>query len=195
MHPVPALLTETLRARPPLGTLPAGQWHARVPRGDGGRLTRRYGLPAGALDPEGHVLPCAGTKEALFMIAQAVVPERKAGRTPSVLLPNPFYNVYLGAAAIAGADPVLLSVSAATGHLPALEDLAPELLERTAAFYLCSPANPQGGAPISATCGARSNWRVATTSRCWSTNAMPRFTRRAPRRRARGGVRAGWPVR
>ena len=45
--------------------------------------TRRYHLPAGALDPEGHVLPCAGTKEALFMIAQAVVPERKAGRTPA----------------------------------------------------------------------------------------------------------------
>jgi aspartate/methionine/tyrosine aminotransferase len=107
-------------------------------------LTRRYHLPDGALDPERHVLPCAGTKEALFLIAQVVVPERKAGRTPAVLLPNPFYNVYLGAAALAGAEPVLLSVSAATGHLPALEELEPELLERTAAFYLCSPANPQG---------------------------------------------------
>jgi aspartate/methionine/tyrosine aminotransferase len=109
-------------------------------------LTRRYHLPQGALDPEQHVLPCVGTKEALFMIAQAVVPERKAGRPPAVLLPNPFYNVYLGAAALAGAEPVLLSVSAATGHLPALAELTPELLERTAAFYLCSPANPQGAA-------------------------------------------------
>ena len=57
------------------------------------------------------MLPVAGTKEALFLIAQAVVPERKAGRRPAVLLPNPFYNVYLGGAVIAGAEPVLLSVS------------------------------------------------------------------------------------
>ena len=147
MHPVPELLTETLRAHghlwgryPPVAGTPefraaAAAW-----------LTRRYHLPPGALDPERHVLPCVGTKEALFMIAQAVVPERKAGRTPAVLLPNPFYNVYLGGAALAGAEPVLLSVSAQTGHLPALDELAPELLERTAAFYLCSPANPQGAA-------------------------------------------------
>jgi N-succinyldiaminopimelate aminotransferase len=147
MHPVPGLLSETLHAHdhlwgryPPVGGTPEFRHAAAA------WLTRRYHLPQGALDPERHVLPCVGTKEALFMIAQAVVPERKAGRTPAVLLPNPFYNVYLGAAAIAGAEPVLLPVSAATGHLPALEELTPELLERTAAFYLCSPANPQGAA-------------------------------------------------
>jgi aspartate/methionine/tyrosine aminotransferase len=147
MHPVPGLLCETLHAHdhlwgryPPVGGTPefraaAAAW-----------LTRRYHLPQNALDPERHVLPCAGTKEALFMIAQVVVPERKAGRVPAVLMPNPFYNVYFGAATIAGAEPVLLSVSARTGHLPALDELAPELLERTAAFYLCTPANPQGAA-------------------------------------------------
>jgi N-succinyldiaminopimelate aminotransferase len=75
-----------------------------------------------------------------------VVPERKAGATPAVVMPNPFYNVYLGAAVIARAEPVLLSVSAATGHLPALDELRPEVLARTAAFYLCSPSNPQGAA-------------------------------------------------
>lgn len=145
MHPVPALLTETLRAHDHLwGRYPPVNGTPEFRAATAAWLTRRYGLPAGVLDPERHVLPCAGTKEALFMIAQAVVPERKAGRTPAVLLPNPFYNVYLGAAAVAGAEPVLLAVSAATGHLPALEDLDPELLERTAAFYLCSPANPQG---------------------------------------------------
>jgi aspartate/methionine/tyrosine aminotransferase len=147
MHPVPGLLRETLRAHdhlwgryPPVGGTPefraaAAAW-----------LTRRYHLPQGALDLERHVLPCAGTKEALFMIAQVVVPGRKTGRVPAVLMPNPFYNVYLGAAAIAGAEPVLLPATAQTGHLPALDDLTPELLERTAAFYLCTPANPQGAA-------------------------------------------------
>ncbi|MGH6901491.1 MAG: aminotransferase class I/II-fold pyridoxal phosphate-dependent enzyme, partial [Geminicoccaceae bacterium] len=147
MHPLPGLLFETLHAHghlwgryPPVGGTP--EFRAAV----AGWLTRRYHLPAATLDPERHVLPCAGTKEALFMIAQVVVPERKAGRTPAVLMPNPFYNVYLGAATIAGAEPVLLSVSAATRHLPALDELSPELLERTAAFYLCSPSNPQGAA-------------------------------------------------
>jgi N-succinyldiaminopimelate aminotransferase len=147
MHPLPELLIETLHAHghlwgryPPVGGTP--EFREAVTAW----LTRRYHLPPAALDPERHVLPCAGTKEALFMIAQVVVPERKAGRTPVVLMPNPFYNVYLGAATIAGAEPVLLSVSAATGHLPALDELRPELLERTAAFYLCSPSNPQGAA-------------------------------------------------
>jgi aspartate/methionine/tyrosine aminotransferase len=147
MHPVPALLCETLHAHDHLwGRYPPVNGTPEFRAAAAAWLTRRYHLPAATLDPERHVLPCVGTKEALFMIAQAVVPERKAGRTPVVLLPNPFYNVYLGAAAIAGAEPVLLSVSARTGHLPALDALAPELLERTAAFYLCSPANPQGAA-------------------------------------------------
>ena len=147
MHPLPELLVETLQANAHLwGRYPPVVGTAAFREAVVDWLTRRYGLPEGALDPERHVLPCAGTKEALFMIAQVVVPERKAGRTPAVLLPNPFYNVYFGAAAIAGAEPVLLSVSAATGHLPALDELNPELLERTAAFYLCSPSNPQGAA-------------------------------------------------
>jgi aspartate/methionine/tyrosine aminotransferase len=145
MHPVPALLTDTLHAHDHLwGRYPPVNGTSEFREAAAVWLARRYHLPPGALDPERHVLPCAGTKEALFMITQVVVPERKAGRTPAVLLPNPFYNVYLGAAALAGAEPVLLSVSGATGHLPALEELGPELLERTAAFYLCSPANPQG---------------------------------------------------
>jgi N-succinyldiaminopimelate aminotransferase len=111
-----------------------------------GWLARRYGLPGSAIDPERHILPVAGTKEALFLIAQTVMPESNAGQPPAVLMPNPFYNVYLGAAVMAGAEPVLLSVSAGTNYLPALEQIAPELLARTAAFYLCSPANPQGAA-------------------------------------------------
>jgi N-succinyldiaminopimelate aminotransferase len=145
MHPVPALLTQTLRAHDHLwGRYPPVNGTPEFRNAAVAWLSRRYHLPGDALDPERHVLPCAGTKEALFMIAQVVVPDRKAGRAPAVLMPNPFYNVYLGAAALAGAEPVLLSVSAATGHLPTLDDLKPELLERTAAFYLCSPANPQG---------------------------------------------------
>jgi N-succinyldiaminopimelate aminotransferase len=145
MHPISPLMIEALRANehlwglyPPVAGTPAFREAAAA------WLTRRYRLPAGMLDPERHVLPVAGTKEALFMIAQAVMPERKADRKPAVLLPNPFYNVYLGGAVMAGAEPVLLSVDAGTSYLPRLDDLSTDLLERTAAFYICSPANPQG---------------------------------------------------
>jgi N-succinyldiaminopimelate aminotransferase len=145
MHPIPRLMIEALRANEHLwGRYPPVNGTPEFREAAAAWLTRRYRLPAGTLDADRHVLPVAGTKEALFMIAQAVMPERKAGRQPAVLLPNPFYNVYLGAAVMAGAEPVLLSVDAKTSYLPRLEDLSRDLLERTAAFYICSPANPQG---------------------------------------------------
>ncbi|HEX3209098.1 MAG TPA: aminotransferase class I/II-fold pyridoxal phosphate-dependent enzyme [Geminicoccaceae bacterium] len=147
MHPIPPLMIETLRANEHLwGRYPPVNGTPAFREATAAWLTRRYHLPAGILDPDRHLLPVAGTKEALFMIAQAVMPERKAGQRPAVLLPNPFYNVYLGGALMAGAEPVLLSVTAETSYLPRLDQLSGELLERTAAFYLCSPANPQGAA-------------------------------------------------
>ena len=59
-------------------------------------------------------------------------------------MPDPVYAVYYGAAVMAGAEPVLLPATAATGFLPDLEAIPSSLLERTALFYLCTPANPQG---------------------------------------------------
>jgi N-succinyldiaminopimelate aminotransferase len=147
LHPPPQLLIDTLaehghlwnRYPPIVGTQDLRQAVADW-------LGRRYGLPPGAIDPTRHVLAVAGTKEALFLIAQAIMPETKTGMRPAILLPNPLYNVYLGAAVMAGAEPVLLSASAETGYLPDLDDLSPALLARTVAFYLCSPSNPQGAA-------------------------------------------------
>lgn len=144
-HPPPALIDEALRANtagwgkyPPVGGTPdfraaAGDW-----------LTRRYALPAGLFQPDRSLLPVSGTREALFMLALLAVPPSKAGRRPAVLMPNPFYAPYEGAAVMAGAEPVFLSATRATGFLPDLDALTPELLERTALFYLCTPANPQG---------------------------------------------------
>ena len=109
-------------------------------------LTHRYSLPEGALDPERHVLPLAGTKEGLFMLASVVVPGRQAGHQPAVLMPNPVYNVYYGGAVLARAEPVLLPATAETGFLPDLDALDEALLARTALMYVCTPANPQGAA-------------------------------------------------
>jgi Aspartate/tyrosine/aromatic aminotransferase len=144
-HAPPDIVAETIARN-------AGDW-GRYPPIEGtpafraavaGWLARRYDLPPGLLDADTHVLPVAGTREALYLIAQVAVPERKAGLPPAVLMPNPFYQVYYGGAAMSGAEPVYLPATAATGFLPDLDAIDPATLERTALLYLCSPANPQG---------------------------------------------------
>lgn len=109
-------------------------------------LSRRYRLAA-PIDSAREILPCNGSREGLFYAAfPAVGRKRAAGGHPAVLMCNPYYQAYLGAALAAGAEPVFLDATAATGHLPDLDALEADtgLLARTAALYLCSPANPQG---------------------------------------------------
>jgi aspartate/methionine/tyrosine aminotransferase len=104
-------------------------------------LRRRYDVE---VDVEARLLPLNGTREGLFNAALALCPERKAGRVPCVLMPNPFYQVYAVAALAAGAEPVFVDATAASGDLPDFAALPPEILDRTALAYVCSPANPQG---------------------------------------------------
>ena len=144
-HQPPALLTETLTAHahewnkyPPM----AGTPELRQAIADW--LTRRYRLPDGAVDPDRHVLSLGGTKEGLYLFSSLVVPREKAGRRPVVLVPNPYYLVYNGAATMAGAEAVFLDATAENGFMPDLASIPRETWERAALFYLCSPANPQG---------------------------------------------------
>ena len=141
-HAPPALLAETVAAHahlwnryPPVPGTP--EFRAAV----AGWLTRRFSLPAGAVDPDRHVVPLAGTKEGLYLLPAVVTPSRG---NPAVLMPDPVYAVYYGAAVMAGAEPVLLPATAATGFLPDLDAIPADLLDRTALLYLCTPANPQG---------------------------------------------------
>ena len=144
-HQPPALLTETLAAH-------AGEWNKYPPMAGTPELReaiadwliRRYRLGGGAVDPDRHVLNLAGTKEGLFLLAGLVVPRRKGGGRPVVLVPNPYYLVYNGAATMAGADAVFLDATRANRFMPDLAAIPRTVLERTALFYLCSPANPQG---------------------------------------------------
>jgi aspartate/methionine/tyrosine aminotransferase len=103
-------------------------------------VARRYGA---ALDPARHILPLSGTREGLFS-AMFIARERKGAARPAVLMPNPFYQAYLAAALAAGAEPVFLHATAEIGNLPDLDAIPAETLARAAAFYLASPANPQG---------------------------------------------------
>ena len=109
-------------------------------------LTKRYKLPDLMFDPDRSIIPVSGTREALFMVALTVIPESIEGKQPCVLMPNPFYQVYLGAAALAGAEPVFIPSTLTTNFLPEFHSLDPEILDRTSLAYYCTPANPQGTA-------------------------------------------------
>ena len=107
-------------------------------------LKRRYALPDALLDPERQIVALNGTREGLYMLAQVVVPPQKNGQRPAVLMPNPFYQAYIGATASVGAEAIFVPASPENGFLPDFAGVAPDILARTALVYLCSPANPQG---------------------------------------------------
>src|SRR5436853_2869378 len=144
-HQPPPLLAEALAAN-------ADKWNQYPPmngtpelrRAIADWLTRRYRLPAAALDPDRNILTLAGTKEGLYLFSSLVVPREKRGKQPIVLVPNPYYLVYNGAATMAGAEAGFLDATRDNRFMPDLAAIPRETLERTALFYLCSPANPQG---------------------------------------------------
>lgn len=143
-HAPPALLAETVAAHAHLwNRYPPPQGTPEFRAACATWLERRYHLPAGAIDPDRHILPVAGTKEALYLVAQLAV-DTAGQQTPLVAMPDPLYAVYYGAAVIAGAEPLCLPATRATGFLPDLTALEPATLDRLRLFYLCSPANPQG---------------------------------------------------
>lgn len=107
-------------------------------------LVMRYDLPAGMIDPTRHIAIVSGTREALFMAALLAVPTEKAGKRPSVLMPNPFYQVYVGAAALARADEVYVAAGPETGFQPDFSTVDAADLDRAALAYINTPANPQG---------------------------------------------------
>ncbi len=141
----PALVAELIQANAALwGTYPPSAGTPEFRAAVAGWCGRRYGLPAGMVDPDRHVVPVPGTREGLFMLALATVPQERRGQRPLVCMPNPLYHVYGAAAAIAGAEPYFLDTPRETGFLPDLDALDADTLARTALFYLCTPSNPQG---------------------------------------------------
>ena len=102
--------------------------------------TRRYGIPL--LNAETEILPVIGSREALFAIAQAVIDRSKSN--PIVISPNPFYQIYEGAAFLAGAQPYFLNTTVENNHAMDFNSVPVGVLNRTQLVYICSPGNPSG---------------------------------------------------
>jgi aspartate/methionine/tyrosine aminotransferase len=142
--PPPCVAEITARKRDDWNEYPSYFGTPELRRACADWVTRRYRLPAGMVDPETMVVPVSGTREGLYMAATLAVTPSQGGPKPLALMPNPFYQVYLGAATLAGAEPVFLPATKATGFLPDLDAVPDETWKRAQIMYLCSPANPQG---------------------------------------------------
>lgn len=105
-------------------------------------LIKRFKLEQNSLDIEKHILPVAGTREALFAFAQAVI-NPEMGQ-PLVLMPNPFYQIYEGAAFLAGAKPYYYDTTADNDYLPDFDAISDDVWKRCQLLYICSPGNPTG---------------------------------------------------
>lgn len=132
------VIAETLAG---FGKYPPNEGTRELRAAIAGWIARRHGA---TLDPETQICNVNGTREALFNACLAVSPESKRGRTPVVLVPNPFYQVYAVAAIASGAEPVFVPATAQAGFLPDYAGLSADLLDRVTVAYICSPANPQG---------------------------------------------------
>ncbi len=111
---------------------------------------RRYGV---TVDAQQQVMVLNGSREGLYNACMALVPEQKAGQKPVILMPNPFYQVYMIGAISVAAEPVFVPATRDGGYLPDYTALPDDILNRTAAAYICSPANPQGAV------ASRDYWR------------------------------------
>jgi len=140
--PLPEFVAETLNNHiSGFSKYPATRGNAPLPQAIASWLQQRFDLPE--MDPHTQVLTANGTREALFAVAHALV-NPTAEQRPYVMMPNPMYQIYYGAAVTAGAEPYLISCLAEHDFEPVLASIPADVWQNTAFIYVCSPSNPTG---------------------------------------------------
>ncbi len=139
-HATPALIEEAIRASlGGLSSYPATAGEPKLRQACAAWVQRRYGV---ALDAATQVLPVNGSREALFSLAQTVVDASRPGAT--VVCPNPFYQIYEGAALLAGAQTAFANSDPARNFAADWSRIDAATWARTQLLYACSPGNPTG---------------------------------------------------
>ena len=139
-HPAPAFVLASLADNlDKLSHYPLTRGIPRLRETIGSWLTARFNLQG--IDTERQVLPVNGTREALFAFAQAVVTGKADAE---VFCPNPFYQIYEGAALLAGAQPTFINCTASSSFLPDFSTVTASQWQRCELLYLCTPGNPSG---------------------------------------------------
>ncbi len=147
-HAPPAKVVEGLaRSLEGLSLYPQTKGLEALREGIASWLGWRFHLHEG-IDPQRHILPVNGSREALFSFVQAMLGSRQDAL---VLMPNPFYQIYEGAALLAGATPYFLATHQERNFLPDYDAIPESVWQRTSILFLCSPANPSGSVSTEAT--------------------------------------------
>ncbi len=141
-HPTPKFILESLKANAgDIAYYPTTKGSQKLRQSIAKWLSRRFNLPESSIDADKHIIPVTGTREALFAIAQTVIGEKP---DPVVILPNPFYQIYEGAALLAGAEPYYLNCTEENKFIPDFSSVPENIWQRCQLIYLCSPGNPSG---------------------------------------------------
>ncbi len=142
-HPTPEFILDALKSNiTDVAIYPTTRGITELRQTIADWLCKRFNLPTTSIDAEKNILPVNGTREALFAIAQTVI--NKNTETPIVILPNPFYQIYEGAALLAGAEPYYLNCVEENGFIPDFSTVPDNIWRRCQLVYLCSPGNPTG---------------------------------------------------
>ncbi len=140
-HSTPALIKDALAGSlDGLARYPATHGSPELRGAIAQWIARRYKVPIP--DADRQVLPVNGTREALFALAQTVIDARTPGAT--VVMPNPFYQIYEGAALLAGASPAFINLMPESGFALDTGALGEDVWQNTQLIYVCSPGNPTG---------------------------------------------------
>ncbi|MEK7991997.1 MAG: succinyldiaminopimelate transaminase [Thiotrichaceae bacterium] len=143
-HPTPDFIIQALQQALPsqLPKYPTTQGSLELRQSIAQWLTQRFQLNQDNIDPNTHIIPVNGTREALFAFAQTVVNREKSN--PTIVMPNPFYQIYEGAALLAGAKPYFLNSLQSSDFLPDFDAVPSQVWADCQLLYVCSPNNPSG---------------------------------------------------
>ncbi|MBV1877581.1 MAG: succinyldiaminopimelate transaminase [Pseudomonadales bacterium] len=135
------LLTDETFIRQGIGTYPPTKGLLALREAIANFIQQRFKLGSYSLDPETQILPVGGSREALFAFAQVVINDQIESIT---LLPNPFYQIYEGAALLAGSKPVFIPCTEQSNFLPDFDQVDKETWQQCQLIYICTPGNPSG---------------------------------------------------
>lgn len=141
-HPSPEFVKQVIADNlDKLANYPTTKGTEELRQAIAGWATRRFELPESALSPERNIVPVNGTREGIFSLVQSVV---DSSRPATVVSPNPFYQVYEGAAFLAGATPHYLACDGSNGFIPDFDRVPDSVWRDCQVLFLCSPGNPSG---------------------------------------------------
>ncbi len=147
-HEPPAFVLDTIKqGLSSINKYPTTQGIDDLRKSISGWIEKRYQMPKGFIDHNSMVLPVIGSREALFATAQFIIDKSQAennGSSPVVIIPSPFYQIYEGAAIMAGAEAVYLPCVSDNAFVADLDCVEEKVWERCQLIYVCNPSNPTG---------------------------------------------------